>query len=108
MFIRKPQYDVASNMKALNASLLAAISESAYHRIPALLESQRMAVDQINWGANDAARREMERGLREALLLATVQRIHLNELIEACHRRSNTIVAYRCEPAGPSLFSSCG
>jgi hypothetical protein len=108
MFIEEPQYDVASKMEALNASLLAAISESAYHRLPALLESQRIAVDQINWGANDEARREMERGLREALLLATVKSIHLNELVEACRRRSNTIVAYRCEPVGPLLFSSCG
>jgi hypothetical protein len=112
MSTQNPQKELTSRVQMLTARLLQAVSESSYDQIPALLEEQRdLAVLNPNGAPadlSDAVKCDLVGGIREALLLATVKRIHLNELSDACRRRTNTVMAYRCEPAGPSAWSSCG
>jgi hypothetical protein len=99
--------------RLLTGQILEAVGRGAYNRLPALLESQRTAAAALlskepDGDVSEADKRDIVRGIQEALLLATVKRIHLVELIDASRRRSATVSAYRCEPSYSSGWASTG
>jgi hypothetical protein len=100
-------------VQSTTGQILEAVGQGAYNRLPALLESQRNLVaalqsKEAGGDISETDKRDVIRGIQEALLLTTVKRIHLAELIEACRRRSTTVSAYRCEPTSSSGWSSTG
>jgi len=99
-------------VQSLTGQILEAVGQGAYQRLPALLEAQRdlaaVRVSEPEGGISETDKRDVVRGVQEALLLATVKRVHLMELIDACRRRSTTVSAYRCEPSYSSGWSSTG
>jgi hypothetical protein len=110
---QSPKQVLDPRVQSITGQILEAVGQGAYKRLPALLESQRnvAAAQQFKEPGGDISetdKRDVVRGIQEALLLATVKRIHLVELIDACRRRSTTVSAYRCEPTSSSGWSSTG
>lgn len=103
-------YSLDTRAQSLTGQILEAVGQGAYHRLPALLDLQRHLAAELQshqpHGRSETVKQEVLRGTQEALLLATVKRIHLMELIDVCRRRSTAVSAYRCEPSYSSGWSS--
>jgi hypothetical protein len=104
------EHALFTRAQSLAGQILEAVGQGAYQRLPALLEAQRdfaatLPSDQRN-DTGEMVKQDILRGIQEALLLATVKRIHLMELIDAGRRRSTAVSAYRCDPSYSTGWSS--
>jgi hypothetical protein len=78
----------------LNAEIVAAVAQRDHGRLTDLLAIHRALLTSLASGMTAFAKAEARASIQQAILIATSERAHLQQLLNECQARAAVIAAY--------------